>query len=145
MKEYEIIGKDVYGTQAVTKNNTTNCSNCRYKGEMCFGILCKDFFYLKDEELEKINNEKIQQLESRIKELEATIENMKSIAINLQQPEQVRTTTSVDLIDDSTTELIVETENFFGDEITINKTACCSIVLFGYENYCPNCGRKIKK
>ena len=96
MKEYEIIGKDVYGTQAVTKNNITNCSNCRYKEFTCGTIPCKDFFYLKDEELEKINNEKIQILESRIKELEATIENMKSIAINLQQPEQVRTTTSVD-------------------------------------------------
>ena len=71
MKEYEIIGKDVYGTQAVTKNNITNCSNCRYKEFTCGTIPCKDFFYLKDEELEKINNEKIQILESRIKELEA--------------------------------------------------------------------------
>ena len=82
MKEYEIIGKDVYGTQAVTKNNTTNCSNCRYKEFTCGTIPCKDFFYLKDEELEKINNEKIQILESRIKEFEVCQHPYKSLERN---------------------------------------------------------------
>lgn len=42
------------------------------------------------------------------KELEGTIENMKAIAINMQQPEQGHTVTSVDYPSDNETELITE-------------------------------------
>ena len=96
---------------------------------------CQD--QLKDLQIE--NN----QLKERIKELEATIENMKAIAINLQQPIQGYTTTSVDLIDDNTTELISELEDYYGLKTNILKTKCCGIAPITTENYCPNCGRKI--
>lgn len=81
------------------------------------------------------------QLKDRIKELEGTIENMK--AISLQKEEVVNGITSVDYQSDKETELVSEIEEFFGDEITIKKTGCCNVLLFGGENYCPNCGRKI--
>ena len=167
MKEYEIIGKDVYGTQAVTKNNTTNCSNCRYKKIACHNINCKDFFYLKDEDLEKINNEKIQQLESRIKELEekkkkhpaklwemsTTIVEKLKLATE-QEKSKIDWTTLEDeyfdwleeeLNEKLTTELISELEDYFGIKTNILKTKCCGIAPITTENYCPNCGRKIKK
>ena len=114
MKEYEIIGKDVYGTQAKHEDGMC-CQHCRYETLYeCNDIPCDDFFYLKDEELEKINNEKIQQLESRIKELE----------------------------EEKTTELTVKYDGTFYVERTTN---CCGVGMITTENYCPNCGRKIKK
>ena len=89
-------------------------------------------------------DEKIQHLESRIKELETTIENMKAIAG--EKIEYVGTKTSVDYIDDNTTELITEREDIFGvGYLEITKTKCCGIAQITKENYCPNCGRKIKK
>ena len=76
-KEYEIIGKDVYGTQAVAKNNTTNCSNCKYREFACGYVPCKDFFYLKDEELES----RIKELQEKCKsEYQRGIEDGKIIA-----------------------------------------------------------------
>ena len=58
-KEYEIIGKDAYGTKAKYKDGNW-CQNCRYETlDECSDIPCEDFLYLKDEELDKINNEKI--------------------------------------------------------------------------------------
>ena len=60
-------------------------------------------------------DEKIQQPESRIKELE-----------------------------NNTTELEIEREDFYGAGfIVIHKTKCCKIAPITNENYCPNCGRKI--
>ena len=52
----------------------------------------------------------------------------------------VGTKTSVDLIDDNTTELITKNEGSFYQE-TITK--CCGIGMITKENFCPNCGRKI--
>ena len=49
-------------------------------------------------------------------------------------------------IENNTTELITEKEDVFsGCFSEITKTKCCRIAPITNENYCPNCGRKIKK
>ena len=58
MEKYEIIGKDVWGVKAKNLINVTNCSVCRYNGYKCSAINCGEFFYLKDEEIEKVENKK---------------------------------------------------------------------------------------
>jgi len=58
----------------------------------------------------------VEQLESRIKELE-----------------------------NNTTELITEEEDYYGAMTNITKTKCCGIGPITNENFCPNCGRKIIK
>ena len=81
-------------------------------------------------------------LESRIKELEQTIENMKAIAINLQQPEQGYTVTSVDYQEEKTTKIDV----FYNDGVEIFECLSCGMLFEEnepYNNFCPNCGRKI--
>ena len=61
------------------------------------------------------NVELIEELESRIKELE----------------------------EEKTTELIIEKEDYYGCLTNITKTKCCGIAPITNENFCPNCGRKI--
>lgn len=58
MDKYEIIGKDVWGVKAKNLTNVTNCSECRYNGYSCLAVDCGEFFYLKDEEIEKLENKK---------------------------------------------------------------------------------------
>jgi len=78
------------------------------------------------------------------KELEETIEYMK--AISLPKEEVVSGITSVDYPSDNETELITEMDDVFNGCFTeIIKTKCCGIAPITNENYCPNCGRKIKK
>lgn len=50
-----------------------------------------------------------------------------------------------ELEEEKTTELISELEDYFGLKTNIKKTKCCGIAPITNENYCPNCGRKIKK
>ena len=61
------------------------------------------------------SKETVQQLESRIKELES----------------------------EKSTELITEQEDYYGSITNITKTKCCGIAPITNENFCPNCGRKI--
>lgn len=80
------------------------------------------------------SKETVHQLESRIKELEQTIENMKAIAGEKIEP--INVVSSVDY----TTELITKNEGSFYE---ITTTKCCGIGPITRENFCPNCGRKI--
>ena len=59
--------------------------------------------------------ETVEQLESRIKELES----------------------------EKSTELITEKEDYYGAMTNITTTKCCGIGPITNENFCPNCGRKI--
>lgn len=83
-----------------------------------------------------------QLFETRIKELEGTIEKMKAIAC--EKIEHINCVTSVDYPNDNETELITEREYVFnGCFSEITKTKCCGIAPITNENFCPNCGRKI--
>ena len=76
------------------------------------------------------------------KELEGTIENMKAIAG--EKIQQVGSITSVDYPNDNETEIT----EFFNDGVEIFKCNSCGMLMEEnepYNNYCPNCGRKIKK
>jgi len=93
-------------------------------------------------ELIDLQNEN-KQLKERVNELEGTIENMKAIAgENIQS---IGSITSVDYPNDNETHV---TKVF--DEIIQIEYAFCSKCyeqlnnVLNNENYCPNCGRKIK-
>lgn len=83
--------------------------------EMGGMVSVKRFNIVAEVILEWFNTETVQQLESRIKELE-----------------------------NNTTELEIEREDFYGAGfIVMYKTKCCGIAPITNENFCPNCGRKI--
>ena len=46
-------------------------------------------------------------------------------------------------LENNTTELITEEEDYYGAMTNITKTKCCGIGPITNENFCPNCGRKI--
>lgn len=84
----------------------------------------------------------VEQLESRIKELENTIENMKAIAG--EKIKSVGIITSVDYPSDNTTELIEVFSNECG--YIMQCTYCKEKHSTDFQskfNFCPNCGRKI--
>ena len=82
--------------------------------------------------------ETVEQLESRIKELEQTIENMKAIAG--EKIESINVVSSVDY----TTELIQRSGNLTHDYWYYCQE-CLQDLETDNHNFCPNCGRKIIK
>ena len=81
-----------------------------------------------------------EQLESRIKELEQTIENMKAIAGEKIEP--VGCVSSVDYPSENETEIDSKYKSHYNTTIYSCKS-CNTEILRTNENYCPNCGRKI--
>ena len=122
---YEIIEKNKYGVLVKNTTNYGDCFFCKYGITQCNNrYKCiNDSYYLPDSEVERLEVEanlkaKNEELESRIKEMEKTIEN-------------------------NVTELIHRT----GD-LTHDFWYFCAECLENFEmdhgfNYCPNCGRKI--
>ena len=76
------------------------------------------------------------------KELEGAIENMK--AISLPKEEVVNGITSVDYPSDNETEIDSKYQRDYNTTIYSCKKCNTQILRTNY-NYCPNCGRKIKK
>ena len=119
---YEIIEKNKYGVLVKNTTNYGDCFFCKYGITQCNNrYKCiNDSYYLPDSEVEGLEVEanlkaKIEELESRITELE----------------------------EQKTTELIIEKEDYYGCLTNITKTKCCGIAPITNENFCPNCGRKI--
>ena len=120
MSNYEIIGKDVWGIKARNLMNVTNCSICKFNGYSCSAVDCGEFFYLKDEEVEKLESEtdlkaKNEELQNRIKELE----------------------------EEKTTETKIEIQQIKKLNFHVEKTVCCNFIVRSIHKFCPNCGRKI--
>lgn len=84
-----------------------------------------------------------QLFETRIKELEQTIENMKAIAGEKIEP--VGCISSVYYPSDNETEVFKKITICENGNVTTITTNCCNNKVEEWQNYCPNCGRKIKK
>ena len=85
---YKVIEKNEYGVLVESENSMSDCSECKYAKDRDVSCLKKCDsniyrYYLPDSEVEKLEYEsdlkaKNEALQNRIKELEATIENMKA-------------------------------------------------------------------
>ena len=123
---YKVIEKNEYGIRVRNYSEYSDCSLCKYHEEIakCKRSECApNSYYLPDSEVERLESEndlkaKNEELESRIKELEKTIEN-------------------------NVTELIHRTGDLTHDFWYFCQECGENFEMDHGFNYCPNCGRKI--
>ena len=123
---YKIIEKNEYGIRVRNYSEYSDCNLCKNVVEKntCNRSECApNSYYLPDSEVERLEVEanlkaKIEELESRIKEMEKTIEN-------------------------NVTELIHRTGDLTHDFWYFCQECGENFEMDHGFNYCPNCGRKI--
>jgi hypothetical protein len=154
---YEIIEKNQYGVLVKNTTNYGDCFFCKYEITQCNNrYKCiNDSYYLPDSEAEKLESEKplmnttIDDLyiESKCyfevkKKLDDTQKELIDLRVeNKQLKERVKELEGT--IDNNVTELIDSQYSSIIGQWMITK--CCNFLIKDNFNYCPNCGRKIKK
>jgi hypothetical protein len=154
---YEIIEKNQYGVLVKNTTNYGDCFFCKYEITQCNNrYKCiNDSYYLPDSEAEKLESENqlmnttIDDLyiESKCyfevkKKLDDTQKELIDLRVeNKQLKERVKELEGT--IDNNVTELIDSQYSSIIGQWMITK--CCNFLIKDNFNYCPNCGRKIKK
>ena len=168
---YEIIEKNQYGVLVKNTTKHHSCKLCKYKyGESCYVTNCGKGYFLTDSEAEKLESENplmnttIDDLYIESKcyfEVKKKLDDSQKELIDLRVELRVEKEKSKALeeysrgVELKVKELEVTIENnvtevseFFNDGIEIFECNSCGMLMEEnepYNNYCPNCGRKIKK
>ena len=147
---YEIIEINQYGVLVKKiKSIPAECEKCKYTGieailEPCKRCKTDNSYYLTDQEATKI--------ETEITPEAFTINDMYVESkllfdcqdkLNDLQLENKKLKERIKELENNTTELITEKEDYYGAMTNITTTKCCGIGPITNENFCPNCGRKI--
>ena len=168
---YEIIEKNQYGVLVKNTTNYGDCFFCKYEITQCNNrYKCiNDSYYIPDSEAEKLESENPlmnttiddlyieskcyfevkKKLDDTQKELidlrvELRVEKEKSKALEeYSRGLELKVKELEGTIENNVTELIDSQYSSIIGQWMITK--CCNFLIKDNFNYCPNCGRKIKK
>ena len=160
---YEIIEKNQYGVKVKNTTGYWDCNLCKHDKKSCEVDISQcniKQYYLPDSEAEKLESEKptingttpdVVNLNSDTqKELidlrvELRVEKDKSKALDeYSRGLELKVKEFECTIENNVTEV----SEFFNDGVEIFECNSCGMLMEEnepYNNYCPNCGRKIKK
>lgn len=169
---YEIIEKNQYGLLVKNTTNYGDCFFCKYEITQCNNrYKCiNDSYYLPDSEAEKLESENqlmnttIDDLYIESKcyfEVKKKLDDTQKELIDLRVELRVEKEKSKALeeysrglelkvkeLEGTIENNITEVSKFFHDGVEIFECNSCRMLMEEnepYDNYCPNCGRKIKK
>ena len=155
---YEIIEKNQYGVLVKNTTNYGDCFFCKYEITQCNNrYKCiNDSYYLPDSEAAKLESENqlmnttIDDLYIESKcyfEVKKKLDDTQKELIDLQT-ENKQLKERIKELEGTIENNVTEVSEFFNDGVEIFECNSCRMLMEEnepYDNYCPNCGRKIKK